>query len=439
MYSKIGISMDLRNKLETYFDLLWPLNRSLTGNGNRKTLEILSEIIPFNIVEVPSGTVCYDWTVPPEWNVKTAWIKDSRGNIHIDFSKNNLHLMGYSIPFKGRISYNELKEHLYFLEDQPDAIPYRTSYYSRRWGFCLSYNQFLELDSTEEFEVFIDSTLNSNGAMTVAEAVIEGKSSKEFVFSSYICHPSMANNELSGPLVLCFLYDLIKRNISAPQYTYRFLLMPETIGSIWYISQHYNALKQNVLGGMILTCIGDKKSYTLKKSREANNILEEVAEHIVNRSYEGAKILEFFPIGSDERQYCSPGVNLPFCSLMRSMYGTFKEYHTSLDDKHYISFDSIQQSISDLYDVVRILENNVRYQNLFPMCEPQLGKRGLYPTVSAPNARTSVIDAIMWILNYSDGHYSLFDILKKSGLALDDILQARDLLLKNGIITLYEY
>ncbi len=430
--------MDLKSQLESYFDLLWPLNRSLTGNGNRKTLEILSEIVPFHREEVPSGTICYDWTVPPEWNVKEAWVKNSKGEILVDYSRNNLHLMGYSIPFKGRLSYNELKEHLYFLEDQPNAIPYRTSYYSPRWGFCLTYNQFLSLDPGEEYEVFIDSTLDPHGAMTVAEIAIEGKSAKEFVFSSYICHPSMANNELSGPLVLCYLYDQIKRNISAPQYTYRFLLMPETIGSIWYISHHFDALKQNVLGGMILTCIGDKAPYTLKKSREGNGILEEVTEYIAKRRYADAKIIDFFPLGSDERQYCSPGVNLPFCSLMRSTYGTYKEYHTSLDNKHYISFESIEQSIYDLLDVVRILENNAIYYNQFPMCEPQLGKRGLYPTISAPDARNRINDAMMWILNYSDGNHTLFEILKKSALTLDDVLQARDLLLKNSMITLYE-
>lgn len=430
--------MDLKSQLEAYFDLLWPLNRSLTGNGNRKTLEILSEIVPFHIIEIPSGTVCYDWEVPPEWNVKEAWVKNSKGEILIDYSWNNLHLMGYSIPFKGKLSYNKLKDHLYFLEDQPNAIPYRTSYYSPRWGFCLTYKQFFKLDPTEEYEVFIDSTLDTHGSMTIAEIVIEGKSSKEFVFSSYICHPSMANNELSGPLVLCFLYDLIKRKISAPLYTYRFLLMPETIGSIWYISRHFDALKQNVLGGMILTCIGDKASYTLKKTREGENILEEITEYIIKQRYTDAKIIDFFPLGSDERQYCSPGINLPFCSLMRSPYGTYKEYHTSLDNKCYISFDSIQQSIYDLLDVVKIIENNTIYYNQFPMCEPQLGKRGLYPTISAPNARNCINDAMMWILNYSDGKHTFFEILKKSDLNLNDFIQARDLLLKNRIITLYE-
>lgn len=422
------------NEIESYFDRLWPLNRSLTGEGNRQTIKILSELVPFNVTEVPAGTSCYDWKVPAEWNVKEAWIKDTKGNIIIDFSNNNLHLMGYSIACHELLSYDNLIKHLYYIQAQPEAIPYRTSYYTKRWGFCLSYNQFLSLNPKEQYEVFIDSCHNEEGSMTVAEAVIEGESKEEIVFSSYICHPSLANNELSGPLVLCYLYSLIRQKLVKPRYTYCFLLMPETIGSIWYISHHFEHLQKYVKGGMILTCIGDAAPYSLKKSRRGDSLLEAATEYIAKSRYPNTCVIDFFPLGSDERQYCSPGVNLPFCSLMHSVYGTFKEYHTSLDNKSYISFEVIQQSTEDLYDVIRILENDGRYFNQMPMCEPQLGKRGLYPTISAPNARSKVTDAMMWILNYSDGKHTLFDILKKAQLPIGSFLEAKDVLIKNGIL-----
>lgn len=426
--------------IESLFDRLWPLNRSLTGNGNRETLKILSEIIPLKITEVACGTKCYDWEIPPEWNVKEAWIKDSLGNKIIDFSVNNLHLLGYSEPVHKKMYLKELKNHLYTLPEQPQAIPYRTSYYEKRWGFCMPYSQFLTLSDTEEYEVYIDASYNNAGSMTVAEAEIKGKTNKTIYITSYICHPSMANNELSGPLVMCLLYHLIKSNINSPNYTYKFLLMPETIGSIWYLSTHTTEIINNCISGIVLTCIGDNAPFTLKKSRIGTSILEKSIEYLLEAKFgsDSYKKYDFFPLGSDERQYCSPGFNLPFCSLTRSMYGEYKEYHTSLDNKDFISFSALKESAYFLMQSIEIVESNNIYINQFPFCELKLSKRGLYPTLSAPNSRTEIINAYMWILNYSDGQHDLMWISEKSHINFFTIKEAADILLNHKILTRYE-
>lgn len=420
--------------LQSLFNSLWPLNRSLTGDGNRETLRILSEVIPLKIYEIPCGTKCFDWEIPSEWNVKEAWIKNSKGEKIIDFSINNLHLLGYSEPIHKIISYDELKKHLYTLPKQPDAIPYRTSYYQKRWGFCMSYTQYLTLSPEEKYEVYIDASHNTAGSMTVAEAEIKGNTNKTIYITTYICHPSMANNELSGPLVICKLFHLIKEKILNPQYTYKFLFMPETIGSIWYLSTHKDEIIKNCLSGIVVTCIGDEAPFTLKKSRIGNGILEKCIEYLLETSHKPYKLYDFFPLGSDERQYCSPGFNLPFCSLTRSMYGQYKEYHTSLDNKDFISFEAMNKSSEFLFQCIQTVEYNATYINTYPYCELQLGKRGLYPTLSAPNARTKTIDAIMWILNYSDGEHDLLWIAQKSKIEFTVIKEATELLLQHKIL-----
>ena len=423
----------IEKEIEEYFDRLWPLNRSLTGNGNRETLKIIEEIVELNISEIPSGTKCFDWTVPPEWNVREAWVKDSSGKKIIDFSISNLHLVGYSEPFQGNLSLSELKQHLYSLPDQPSLIPYTTSYYKRRWGFCISHNQLLQLKE-DVYEVFIDSTLDEKGSMTIADAVIHGNSPKEILFTTYICHPSMANNELSGPLVSSFIYHALKKREGTLKYTYRFVFAPETIGSIYYLSKHGDDLKENLIAGLVITTVGDSGNYTYKKSRAENSLTNRAVETILSNSDKDYQVEDFFPMGSDERQYCSPGFNLPVGSLMRTRYGKYKEYHTSGDDKSFISFSAMAETIEIYLDFVELIENNCKPINLLPLCEPQLGKRGLYPDISSSSEKTKKIEAIQWVLNYSDGMHDTIDIINKSKLKPNLIYSAIKLLNDAGIL-----
>jgi len=423
----------MKNKIEKYFDRLWPITRSLTGDGNRESLKILSELIDLEITEVPSGTQCFDWNVPPEWNIKEAWIKDSKGNIIVDFSDNNLHILGYSEPFKGKLSFEELKSHLYTLPDHPDLIPYLTSYYKKRWGFCLTHNQFKKLDQNENYEVFIDSTLDENGSMTIGEAIIKGNSDQEILFSTYICHPSLASNELSGPLVSAFIYSQLKEQKEL-KYTYRFIFVPETIGSIYSLSVKGEHWKKHLKAGFVITCIGDFGKFTYKRSRIGNSLPDRVVETILNQTETEFNIVDFFPSGSDERQYCSPGFNLPVGSLMRTMYGKYPEYHTSADNKNYISFEAMEKSVYKYIDVIELIEKNERYINKLPYCEPQLGKRGLYPTLGSQKSTEDIVKAIMWIINLCDGENDLITISEKSKIPVKDLFPVVDNLIENGIL-----
>ena len=418
----------MKELMEKYFDRLWPINRSLTGEGNRETLKILSEIIDLKISEIPSGTKCFDWNVPPEWNVKEAWIKDSSGKKIIDFKKNNLHLLGYSEKFSGKLNLEELKKHLYTLPEQPEVIPYLTSYYKKRWGFCLSHNQLNDLTG-DEYEVCIDSELNDKGSMTMAEAVLEGETDEEILLSTYICHPSMANNELSGPLVTAFIYNELKKK-KHRRYTYRILLNPETIGAICYLSLNGKHLKEKLVAGYVITCIGDRGNFTYKKSRRGNSLADRAAEIILKQNEKEYNTEDFFPTGSDERQYCSPGFNLPVGSLMRTRYSKYKEYHTSADNKEFISFEAMEESVQRYLEIINVIEKNQTYINLFPECEPQLGKRDLYPTLGSQKETAEFVNAIMWVLNLSDGENDLIEISMKSSLAFE--------LISNASIALYE-
>ncbi|WP_293893649.1 DUF4910 domain-containing protein [Flavobacterium sp.] len=397
----------MKNQIENYFDRLFPINRSLTGNGVRQTFDILKEIIDFVITEVPSGTNAFDWIVPREWNVNQAYIITPNGEKIADFSVNNLHLIGYSIPFEGTLSFEELSSHIMTRHDFPEVIPYVTSYYVERWGFCMSYNDFLALPKEGLYKVVVDTTLK-DGSMTVGEAVIKGSSDKEILFTSYCCHPSMANNEVSGMLALSFLYQLIKKKKNL-EYTYRFYLAPETIGAIYYLSQNGFHFKENLIGGAVLTCCGDEGSITLKKSR-SDSYFNEVFNNILQFKEEEFKERDFSPMGSDERQYCSPGFDLPVVCLSRTMYGEYKEYHTSKDDKSLIDFQSLEDYILLLNEVVDSIELDGKYINQNPYGEPQLGKRGLYPTLMAIEDRGESLAKLLYLLNYSDGKHSLLDI-----------------------------
>lgn len=423
----------MRRRIETYFDRLWPLNRSLTGEANRETLRILADVIPLKIKEIPSGTTCFDWNVPPEWNVRAAWIKNSKGDKIVDFSTNNLHLLGYSIPFQGTLDFSTLKEHLYTLPDQPDLIPYLTSYYKRRWGFCLSHNQLLGLDEQDMYEVYIDAELNDSGSMTMGEAVIEGVTDREILFSTYFCHPSLASNELSGVLVTAFLYEALRKKTNL-RYTYRFAFQPETIGSICYLSEKGEHLRNKLDGGLVITCIGDDSAFTYKQSRMGNTLIDRVCETVLSQTEPSFTRVDFSPRGSDERQYCSPGFNLPMGSLMRTMYGVYPEYHTSADNKDFISFEAMDASVNKLLEIVDALEKNRCYTNTLPLCEPQLGKRGLYPTLGSQKQSEAFVEAMMWILNFSDGSHDLIDISLKSHIPLSFLVEVVDVLLEKEVL-----
>ena len=422
----------MKNELEQYFDRLWPINRSLTGKGNRTSLSILSEIIPLNINEVPSGTQCFDWIIPDEWNVSEAWIKDPKGTKIVDLKNHNLHLLGYSKGFHGKLSLDALKKHLYSIPEQPKLIPYITSYYKRRWGFCLTHQQLAQLKEGT-YEVYINATHNPNGSMTTAEAFVKGASKKEILLSTYICHPSMANNELSGPLVTAFIYQKLiqKKNL---RYSYRFLFAPETIGAIHNLSKYGDHFKTNLVAGFVLTTVGDAGKFSYKKSRQGNSIPDRAVSIILNDLGKEFNMEDFFPTGSDERQFCSPGFNLPVGSLMRTRYGMYKEYHTSGDNKSFISFEAMEETINIYLEILNLIENNYYLVNKFPYCEPQLGKRGLYPTMAFQNIKEDYIETMMWVLNLADGTNDLLDIIEKSKKPYQKILNIVQKLIESGIV-----
>ncbi|WP_297600524.1 DUF4910 domain-containing protein, partial [uncultured Helicobacter sp.] len=390
---------------------LFKIPRSLSGNGNRETLKILQESLEnLKIYEVSSGTKAFDWEIPKEWNVKDAYILTPSGEKICDFKENNLHLIGYSIPCKCTLTFRELESHLYVLENQPNAIPYITSYYKERWGFCLKFSDFCALkekykDSPQKFQIHIDSSLE-NGSLSYAELYIQGKSRQEIVFSTYICHPQMVNNELSGISLACALGKLLSQRENP--YSLRILFLPETIGSIYYLSRHLGHLREFCIAGFVLTCIGDCRNYSVLHSREGNNLADRAAKHILTHYYKGFKEYSYLDRGSDERQYCAPNVDLPFCTLMRTKFGAYPEYHTSLDDLSLVSAQSFADSLQYVWRILRSLELNGIYQNTI-LCEPQLGKRGLYPTLSTKDSINQIKD-MRNILMYCDGKKDLLEI-----------------------------
>lgn len=385
---------------------LFPINRSLTGKGIRETLNILQRELPtLNIFEVPSGTKCFDWTIPKEWNIKEAYIIDPDGNKICDFKDNNLHLVGYSIPVNQNMSLDELDKYLYSLPELPQAIPYITSYYKERWGFCISHNERVKLKDGE-YKVYIDSTLE-DGSLTYGELLIKGKSKEEIFFSTYVCHPSMGNNELSGPTVLTYLAKYIQ-SLKNKRYSYRIIFIPETIGSIMYLSKNLEDMKKSIIAGFNVTCVGDNDEYSYLPSRDGNTLADKVALHVLKHMSFEFKQYSFLDRGSDERQYCSPGVDLPVCSIMRTKYGEFEEYHTSLDNLDYISSEGLNGAYAVYIRVIEALENSYKYMST-NLCEPQLGKRGLYPTISTKDTHETVKN-MMNFLVYCDGKLDLIAI-----------------------------
>lgn len=411
---------------------LWSINRSITGDGVRETLSILkNDHLPDLIIkEVPTGTKVLDWLVPKEWEVKDAYIKTPSGEKICDFKKNNLHLVGYSIPIHQKINLNELNQHLHSVNDQPDAIPYVTSYYAERWGFCLTQKQRDALVDGE-YEVFIDAQL-FDGALTYGELILHGESDEEVFLSTYICHPSMANNELSGPTVTTYLAKWL---ISLPRrkYTYRIIFIPETIGSITYLSQNLNWLKSHVIAGFNISCIGDNRTYSYLPSRNGSTLSDQIAKHVLKWVYPQYTAYSWVDRGSDERQYCSPGVDLPIATIMRTKYGKYPEYHTSLDDLiHVVTPEGLHGGYNALKLALEAIEKNC-FPRITVLGEPQLGKRGLYPTLSTKSSGKEV-HLMMNLITWSDGTKSLVDIAELCNVPVWNLYPLVAKLLENNLI-----
>ncbi len=402
---------------------LFPICRSITGTGVRDTLEIIKEYVPLTITEIPSGSKVYDWIVPKEWNIHDAYIKNEAGKRIVDFKKSNLHVLNYSIPVNKKISLKELTSHLYTLPEYPDWIPYYTSYYTENWGFCLSHNKMLEMKDPY-YDVCINSSLEP-GHLTYGEYYIRGESEEEILFSCYVCHPSLCNDNLSGVVLLTLLAKELKK--LKPRYSYRFLFIPETIGSITWLFLNEKHLK-NIKFGLVVTCVGDKGISTYQKTKAGNSLIDTIVEKVLIDSGTNYTIRDFTPIGSDERQFSSPGINLAVGSLMRTTYDNFPEYHTSADNLDLMDPDSLADSYKKYLDIVYILEYSAIYLNLNPKCEPQLGRRGLYDSIGGRRELPFDRKGLVWVLNYSDGTNSLLDIAIRSGMKFSDIKRAADIL-----------
>ena len=409
---------------------LFPICRSLTGDGVRETLAYLRSIVPgMTIHEVESGTAAFDWNVPDEWNIRGGYIETEGGQRVVDFANHNLHVVGYSTPVDEWMTLAELQPHLHSLPEQPDAIPYITSYYQRRWGFCLSHS--LRESLTEgRYHAVIDSTLEP-GALTYGEVFIRGREEKEVFLSTYICHPSMGNNELSGPVVTTALARWIA-SLSDRRYSYRIVFVPETIGAIVYISRHLEELKRNTVAGYVLSCIGDDRAYSLLHSRRGDTLADRAARLVLRRHAPDYVEYTYLDRGSDERQYCSPGVDLPVASIMRTRYQSYPEYHTSLDDLSVVTPDGLAGGFEAVRRTIELLEANRVYRAVFP-CEPQLGKRGLYPTLSTRGAGNTV-RSLTNILAYADGERDLVSIAEHCGIGPEEVADNARRLLEAGLI-----
>lgn len=414
---------------------LFPICRSITGNGFRQSLAILKEDLPeINVFEVPSGTEVFDWTVPKEWNCTEAYIEDEDHHRIIDFKDNNLHVLGYSAPFDKVLPFSELKNYIYTQKNQKDVIPYVTSYYKERSGFCMSQNQFDELAKHEDqkYHAVIKSTLDEHGSLTYGECIIKGKSDKEILISTYLCHPSMANNECSGPALSVALAKFIKEK--PRYYTYRFIYIPETIGSITYLSRNLEVLKKNTVAGFVLSCVGDNRDYSYVKTRYGNTITDKLLENTLKHLVPSHKAYSFYHRGSDERQFNAPGVDLPVCSVSRTKYGAYPEYHTSKDDLNLINPEGFAGEYEVMTKSLLVLENNFKYRiNVF--CEPQLGKRGLYPTISQKGSYSSII-ALRDFIAYADGTNTLLDISELINIPAYELIAIKDKLLQNSLLDL---
>jgi aminopeptidase-like protein len=408
---------------------IYPICRSITGNGVRDTLGLLAAHIDLEVHEVPTGTAVFDWTIPREWNIRDAYIKDRHGQKVVDFNKSNLHVMSYSVPVRKHVPLAELKQHIHTLPEQPDLIPYRTSYYAEDWGFCLPHRQFENLQD-QTYEVLIDASLE-DGNLTYGEYLHKGETTDEFLLSAHVCHPSLANDNCSG---VALLTHLAKRMAGLrTRYSYRFLFAPGTIGAITWLARNEQT-SQRIKHGLVISMVGDGGGPTYKKSRRGNAKIDRAMIHSLHHSGLTPTILDFFPYGYDERQYCSPGFNLPVGLFQRSRFGKIPQYHTSADNLDFIRSSHLARSFRLIVDALDVIENDAVYRNVMPKCEPQLGKYGLYGAVGGKDA-TAANMAMLWILNLSDGRHSLLDIAERADLPFTVVRSTAQQLQQHGLLT----
>src|SRR5262245_19472208 len=414
--------------LHALVDRLYPICRSITGNGVRQTLSILGQQIPIAITEVPSGSAVFDWTIPKEWNIRDAYIMNVRGERLVDFRESNLHVLNYSAPIRRKVPLSELRQHLFQDAAHPDTIPYRTSYYSENWGFCVTRRQFESLNEPE-YEVHIDSTL-ADGSLTYGECYLPGESQDEVLVSCHVCHPSLANDNLSGISVAVHLAQWL---MTQPRrLSYRLLFAPGTIGAIaWLFRNRENAFK--IRHGLVLTCVGDPGGFHYKRSRRGDALIDRAVSHVLHTRGTSHEVRPFHPYGYDERQYCSPGFNLAVGCLMRSAWGEFPEYHTSADNVQFVTAAALAETLDVCIDVVSVLERNTSYRSLNPFCEPALGRRGLYRSTGGAGIGDENL-ARLWVLNLADGNHSLLDVAERSGMPFRLIADCAAELASHGLL-----
>jgi aminopeptidase-like protein len=425
-------SQDIGSDIYALIAELYPICRSITGNGFRESMSILQKHIPLELHEVASGTQVFDWVVPKEWNIQDAWIKNSRGEKVVDFQESNLHILNYSVPFKGRVKLAELKKHLFSIPDHKEWIPYRTSYYKEDWGFCVA-QRVLEALGDEEYDVFIDSSLE-DGSLTYGEYLIKGELEDEFLISCHSCHPSLCNDNLSGMGVATYLAKHLSQK--KLRHSYRFLFIPGTIGSITWLSINEDKVRK-IKHGLVVACVGDLGKMHYKKTRRGTAEIDMAVGHVLKHSGDDYEIMEFSPYGYDERQYSSPGFNLAVGNLSRTPHGRFPEYHTSADNLDFVKAESLADSFSKYVEITDVIENNKIYLNTNPKCEPQLGKRGLYSTFGGKKDTNNYELALLWVLNLSDGEHTLLDIAEQSGISFFTVQQAALALLAMDLLMVH--
>ncbi len=409
---------------------LYPICRSITGDGVRETLSILSEMVPLERHEVATGTPAFDWAIPREWSIRSATIRDSAGRTVVDFADHNLHVLNYSIPFRGTLTLVELKQHIHTLPDQPDLIPYRTSYYAENWGFCMAHNRLAALPDGD-YDVEIEAELR-DGSLSYGEYLHRGETDREFLLSAHICHPSLANDNCSGlALLACLAAGLRARKT---RYSYRFLFAPGTIGSLAWLSQNED-VTERIDHGLVVSCVGDGGGPTYKRSRRGNAFIDRAMAHVLTHQAASPKLLDFSPYGYDERQFCSPGFNLPVGLFQRSAFGTFPEYHTSADNLDFIRPEHLGLSYRIISSAIEIVEGDWTPLNLSPKGEPQLGRRGLYAALGGDKSTGLSAMSLLWVLNLADGHHSLLAMAERSGLTFAELAAAAELLRSNGLLT----
>lgn len=408
---------------------LYPICRSITGDGVRATLDIIGESLLLERREVPTGTEVFDWTVPQEWNIRDAYIADQAGNRVVDFASSNLHVVGYSTPVSATMTLDELRPHLHTLPEHPDWIPYRTSYYAPGWGFCLT-QRTLDALPDGEYEVWIDSTL-ANGSLSYGEHVVPGRVPDEVIVTTHICHPSLANDNLAAIAVAIHLAQAIAAGNA--HYTYRFLFIPGTIGSIAWLARNRDRVDR-IKHGLVLACAGDRGALTYKRSRRGDAGIDRAVAHVLRESGRDHRIIDFSPYGYDERQFCSPGFNLGVGCLTRTPYAQYPEYHTSADNPDFVSPDAMAETLDVCQAALGVIDRNRSYLTLNQHCEPQLGKRGLYDSLGGRSDAKQHQMALLWVLNLSDGTHSLLDIADRSGLPFAAVTDAADVLLAAGLL-----